>query len=451
MKNQQEQAQKLFIEGVQLLQTGNATEALARFQTLAPLCLTNVNLLLYTGTALYELRRYEQAVITFDKAIELAPHMGEAHNNLGNTLLALGRFSDAADSFTRAVNLLKLSPVPLAALATAQQACGQISKAEISCRSALTIAPDFAAAHWNLALNLLLQGHYEEGWLEYEWRWRKVDFTSPLRHSDIPPWDGSALNGKRILLHAEQGFGDAIQFVRYVQLVAQRGGKIVLECHPPLVPLFQALDSIETIIPFGAPHPPCSCQSALLSLPRIFGTTVKNISAETPYLKVNPQYRDKWAALTSKYPAALRVGLIWSGNSFPDPLRSCHVTDLAPLLTLNGITFFSLQIGALTTDMKPSLINLTESIHDFADTAAFVEQLDLVVSVDTAGAHLAAALGKPVCLLVPFAPDWRWLLMRSDSPWYPSMRLFRQKRPREWRTVINEVYHYLRILKKNTP
>jgi len=447
----QKQVQNLFAEGAHLLQTGNAAEALTRFQMLEPLCPAHTTLLLYTGTALHELGRYEEAIAAYDSAINLAPQLGEAHNNLGNSLIALGRFSDAIDSFSQATRLLPSSPVPLTALATAQQACGQVSEAEMSCRAALAISPDFAAAHWNLALNLLLQGRYEEGWLEYEWRWQKADFTSPLRHTDIPHWDGSALNGRTILLHAEQGFGDAIQFVRYVQLVAQRGGRVILECHPPLVPLFQEIEGVEAVIPFGATHPPCNYQAALLSLPRIFGTTLQNIPAHFPYMKAAPPYRDKWAALTARYPDTTRVGLIWSGKSYPDPLRSCLFSDLTPLYALGNVTFFSLQLGSSAEVLQPPLIDLTEFIHDFADSAALIDQLDLVVSIDTAGAHLAASLGKPVCLLLPSAPDWRWLLTRSDSPWYPTMRLFRQKISGDWGGAISEVYHYLQMRQKNTP
>jgi Flp pilus assembly protein TadD len=442
MLNQQ-QVQNLFAEGAHLLHTGNAAEALTRFQTLEPLCSGNTTLLLYKGTSLHELGRYEEAASAYYSAINLNPQMGEAHNNLGNSLMALGRFADAVSCFSQATRLLPSSPVPLTALATAQQACGQVAEAEISCRAARAISPDFADAHWNLALNLLLQGHYTEGWLEYEWRWKKTDFTSPLRHTDIPQWDGSTLNGRTILLHAEQGFGDAIQFVRYVELVAQRGGRILLECHPALVPLFQEIEWVETVIPFGLSHQVFSCQAALLSLPRILGTTLETIPVKVPYLKVDSAHREKWAALTSPYSTAMRIGLIWSGKSYPDPLRSCPFCDLAPLYTLNGFTFFSLQVETPFAETHSALIDLTKYIHDFADSAALIDQLDVVVSIDTAGAHLAAALGKPVCLLVPFAPDWRWLLDRKDSPWYPTMHLFRQERPGEWGPVVKKISDYL--------
>ena len=300
-------------------------------------------------------------------------------------------------------------------------------------------------------MNLLLQGRYAEGWQEYEWRWRKSDFTSPCRHTDIPLWDGSPLLGRTILLHAEQGFGDAIQFARYAPLVAQRGGTVVVECHPQLVQLIQTIDGIQTVVPFGAPLPPFNCQAPLLSLPRIFETTLQSIPSRCPYMAVRDEYLKKWAALISTHSASLRVGLVWAGKSYPDPLRSCRLAELAPLALLHNVTFYSLQLGAGSEQAAspPSgmtLIDLTDQIHDFANTAALIDQLDLVIGIDTAVAHLAGALGKPVLLLLPFAPDWRWLLHRSDSPWYPTMRIFRQKQPGDWSDAILNVQAALETL-----
>ena len=443
MDNRTTQLQQLFSDGCELLHAGNAGQALTRFQSAQNIDTSNATLYLYAGVALHDLGRFDEAVACYEKALQITPLMAEAHNNLGNSLMALGRFCAAADSFSRAADLLPTSPVPLAARATALQATGKVTEAEADCRKALTIAPDFAAAHWNLALNLLLQGHYPEGWREYEWRWRKPDFTSPFRHGDVPLWDGSPLNGSTILLHAEQGFGDAIQLVRYAPLVAGLGGNIILECHPQLVSLFHGLMRVQAVIPFGAPLPAFSCQIPLLSLPGVFGTTLQNIPSECPYLKVTPAQRQKWSALTSVYPRSPRIGLVWAGKSYPDPLRSLRLPELAPLAA-DDITFFSLQLGAGAEEAKqpPSgmcLINLTDNISDFADTAALIEQMDLVISIDTAVAHLAGALGKPVWLLLPYAPDWRWLLERSDSPWYPATQIFRQEQPGDWSGVIDRV------------
>lgn len=422
---------------------GKAAQALSIFQQAREIDSSDPTIFIYTGAALHELKRFEEAVACYEKAIRITPLIGEAHNNLGNSLMALGRFSDAAESFSRAATFLPSSPVPFASRATALQAIGQVKEAESDCRQALKIAPSFPAAHWNLALNLLLQGNYHEGWQEYEWRWRKPDFTSPLRHNDIPLWDGSPLYGRTILLHAEQGFGDAIQFVRYVPLVAKCGGNIILECHPQLVSLFNGVDGVKAVVPFGSPLPPFSCQAPLLSLPYIFGTTLQDVPSDCPYLSVSAECSKKWESIMSARQAHLRVGLVWAGKSYPDPLRSCRLAELSPLAA-ESITFFSLQVGSGveeldSTPFRMKLIDLTSRIHDFVDTAALIEQLDLVISIDTSVAHLAGALGKPVLLLLPYAPDWRWLLDRSDSPWYPTMQIFRQKQPGDWGGVIDQV------------
>ncbi len=428
------------MEGSTLLRGGNSNEALVRFQSALVLDRSNATLHLYAGTALHELGRYQEAAACYREALGLAPGMGEAHNNLGNTLLALGLFSEAADSFLQAASILTTSPVPLAARATALQALGKIIEAEAECRRAILLDPAFAAAHWNLALNLLLQGRYEEGWREYEWRWQKPDFTSPCRHTDIPLWDGSPLEGKTILLHAEQGFGDAIQFIRYAPLVAARGGVVIIECHPQLVLLFQGLPAVHSVAPFGAALPPFSTQAPLLSLAGIFGTTLQTIPSAYQYLSASEELRLKWSALMSAYPENRRVGLVWVGKKYPDPLRSCCFAELAPLLSVKNVTFFSLQLGEKAcSPFGMDMVDLTGQIDDFADTAALIEQLDLVITIDTAVAHLAGAIGKELYLMIPFAPDWRWLLERNYSPWYPSTLIFRQKQPGDWSDVITRV------------
>lgn len=448
MTNHREYVQQLFQEGSELLRQGNFIAALSCFEQANEIAPSNAIIFLHAGAALHNLTRYEEALACYDAAIRLAPHLGEAHNNRGNSLMTLGRFKEAANSFSQAARLLPSSPVPLTARASALQALGLVSEAETDCRMALKIAPEFAQAHWNLALNLLLQGNYSEGWLEYEWRWNKADFTSPRRHTDIPIWDGSELHGRTILLHAEQGFGDTIQFVRYIQLVVQQGGSVVLECHPQLVSLLKEIEGVLAVVPFDSPVPQSGFQLPLLSLPHIFKTTLENIPSKVPYITVPTAYRDKWTSLIQCHPDNLRIGLVWAGKNYPDPLRSCRLLDLAHLATEEKITFFSLQVGAGSEECKTppigmQLIDLTSQIHDFADTAALINQLDLVVSIDTAVAHLAGALGKPVCLLLPFAPDWRWLLKRNNSPWYPSMRLFRQAQPTDWGPPIENLKTYI--------
>lgn len=453
MDDRSNQLHKLFKEGSDLLQTGEAAEALLRFQDARKIAPSNATLNLYTGAALHDLGDYEGAIASYRLALNNAPAIGEVHNNLGNSLMALGRFAEAADCFLRASELMPTSPVPRAARATALQATGNVDEAEADCRIAVAIDPFFAAAHWNLALNLLLQGRYEEGWQEYEWRWQKPDFTSPARHNNIPLWDGSPLNGRTILLHAEQGFGDTIQFVRYVPMVAKCGGKIVLECHPQLVSLFQGIQGVFSVVAFGGDLPVCECQAPFLTLPRIFATTLETIPACSSIL-APVALQTKWQQRIPSN-SGPKVGIAWAGSTVHhnDCFRSLPLPLLSSFATRTDISFFSLQMGDAKRQLELSplangIIDLTDHIDDFADTAALIEQLDLIISVDTAVAHLAGILGKPVWLLLPFAPDWRWLLDRSDSPWYPTMQIFRQKQPGDWGSVIDQVHSALSDLQR---
>jgi Tfp pilus assembly protein PilF len=453
MANPANQIQQLFAEGTQLLQVGNAAEALVRFQNALNLDSSHAILYLHAGAALHSIGRYDEAIANYLKALQVAPDIGEIHNNLGNSLMALGRFSEAASSFTTASKLLTTSPVPLTARATALQAQGKIAEAEIDCRNALLLDPDFAEAHWNLSLNLLLQGHYAEGWCEYEWRWKKPDFTSPRRHIYMPSWEGGELNGKTVLLHAEQGFGDAIQFVRYVPLVVQRGGTVVVECHPQLVSLFRGIKEISTVVAFDDQIPECDYQAPFLSLPRLLGTTLNTIPV-CPAINIAAERLEKWKYLV-RQSSLLKVGFVWSGSSIHrnDSFRSFSLELLSAWANYSEIQLFSLQMGEAKQVLKHSLLaecvcDLTDHICDFADTAALIKQLDLVISVDTSVAHLAGTLGVPVLLLIPYAPDWRWMLDRCASPWYPTLHIFRQNQMRDWGEVISRVNIALEILLK---
>ena len=450
MDNRHDRLQQLFTQSTDLLSAGNASDALMYLRAALVIDPSNPMVNLYVGAALHDLERYTEAVTFHYVTIEIAPGMGEAYNNLGNSLMALGRFDEAVDRFSKAAEILVTSPVPLAARASCLQALGRVAEAEVDCRKAVQLDPAFAAAHWNLALNLLLQGQYAEGWREYEWRWLKPDFTSPSRHTDVPLWDGVPLDGRTILLHAEQGFGDAIQFVRYAPLVAQQGGTVIIECHPQLVELFRSVEGVQSAVPFGSPLPFFSFQVPLLSLPGIMRTTLQTIPSICPYLSVFSPYHKKWSVLVSEDSAEVRVGLVWAGKNYPDPLRSCRLVEFAPLATADDIIFFSLQLGhgSEQAQLPPAgmrLVDLTLQIENFADTAALIEQLDLIVTIDTAVAHLAGALGKPVWLMLAYAPDWRWLLDRGDSPWYPTVRIFRQEQPGEWEPAVKKIAECLQL------
>lgn len=453
MKSNIENATKLFNEGANLLRSGNAAQALECFLNILAHNPNHPILSLYIGTTLHDLCRYSDAIELYQSALQNFPNFGELYNNLGNSLMAVGRFSEASDNFKKSADILNNSPVPLAALATALQSMGDIIPSEMACRRALDIDPLFAPAHWNLSLNLLLQGRYEEGWIEYEWRWKKSDFTSPTRHEFLPLWDGAFLNGKSILLHAEQGFGDAIQFSRYVPLVVQKGGQVFLECHSQLESLLKTIKGVVKVFAFGAVKRTFDYQAPLLTLPRIFGTTLRTIPSQCPYLSVEAEYREKWSTLIPERPGKTLIGLVWAGNSYPDPLRSCGLEALAPFAMLNDVEFHSIQVGVGAEQLIAKPIDVVIKSHEgqiinFSDTAALIERLDIVVSIDTAVAHLSGSLGKLTFLMLPFAPDWRWLLERGDSPWYPSVKIFRQLRSGDWGGVVCNICKEIQAIQK---
>jgi len=301
---------------------------------------------------------------------------------------------------------------------------------------------------------LLLSGKFREGWAEYEWRWRTRRAAAEVRRFPLPAWGGEPIGDKTILVHAEQGHGDTLQFCRLASNVPARG--IILEVQPPLVRLLSSLAGPRVVIARGEKLPPHDLHCSLMSLPFALDTTLETIPAEVPYLKADSRDVDDWRRRLAHLPGR-RVGLCWAGGRSPtnreqnrdDDRRSLHLTALAPLASIEGISFVSLQTGppAAQATHPPAGINLhdfTAALHDFGDTAALVECLDLVISTDTATPHLAGALGKPVWLMIRNDACFRWLRGRDDSPWYPTMRLFRQSAPGDWGSVTSRVRDALR-------
>jgi tetratricopeptide (TPR) repeat protein len=401
------------------------------------------------GVVLHELERFAEAVACYDALLQQFPRLGEGWHNRGNSLLAMGNYAEAVASYERAVSLIPDDLDALVASGTALERLGCRAAAMARYRAVLGRDPKCAEAHWNLALALLAEGEYLAGWREFVWRWRKKGYTSTWRNFPQPLWDGGALDaGKTILLHAEQAYGDTLQFVRYVPLVARAGGRVILECPAPLVTLLAEVAGVAQVVASGQPLPHFDCHLPLMSLPGIFQTTVATIPREIPYLRVPVERRDRWRRLVVA-DQSFKVGLVWEGRRWPDPFRSCRLDDLAPLAAISGITCYSLQIGsgqeqAAAPPDGLRLVDLTADIHDFADTAAVISNLDLVVSIDTAVAHLAGGLGKPVFLLAPFAPDWRWCSDDQRCAWYPSMTLFRQERLGSWREPVLQLQKAVR-------
>lgn len=392
------------------------------------------------GNALHALGRHDEALASYAKALALKPDYIEAHNNRANALLELNRPDEALVDYDRAV---AAKPVAFALVnrGSALRYLGRHAEALASFDQAIALEPDLAEAHWNKALLNLSLGDYENGWRGYEWRWRGATQLAPRGFSQ-PQWYGEDIAGKTILLHAEQGYGDTLQFARYVPMVAERGARIVLEAPDALLPLLATLPGVTTLVGRGDALPAFDLHCPLMSLPLAFGTTLATIPARVPYLSVPPAYAEKWRRRLPRGNRPL-VGLAWSGKATHknDHNRTLPISRFGPILANPGIDFVSLQREYREADLAvlgqfPALRRIDDDLCDFADTAAAAEQCDLVISVDTAVAHLAGSLGKPIWILLSHILDWRWLLEREDSPWYPTARLFRQPSIGDWDSVI---------------
>ena len=417
----------------------------------------NANAWFSLGNVLFEMGQGEEALKHYREAVRLSPESAEKHYNLANAALALDHYEDAVESFGQAIII---TPEYLDAhvnLGSALQSLGRIDDAIASFRHALQLAPSDqpnADLHWNLALALLQNGDYEEGWREYEWRWENPEFTTPRKDLEQPLWDGGDVHGKTILLHVEQGLGDALQFVRYAPLVAAQGARVVIECRAGMSRLFKETENVADVVTAGDPLPPFDLHAPLMSLPRIFGTTVETVPADIPYLVVpagavaDPRITDG---------DGLAVGFAWAGSPTHqgDHRRSVEPGRFAALFSVPGVRFFSLQVGGAGPGFEAlpaveNVIDLGAGLDDFADTAAAVAALDLVIAVDTAVVHLAGGLGRPAWVLAAFASSYLWLAGRDDTPWYPTLELFRQPRPGDWDSVFAAVREALAALAAKT-
>jgi tetratricopeptide (TPR) repeat protein len=413
---------------------GKATEVLPD----APAAFNNL------GIALIRLKQFDRAQAALDRAIALSPHLSELYNTRGNALRAQNRLDEALADYDRAI---ALKPAYAEAHSNRGNCLDDLvrpDEALSSYRTALALDPDHGDAHWNLALNRLRTGALRMGFAEAEWRWKAPTLRLKRRNFQQPLWLGAEpIDGKVLLLHNEQGLGDAIQFCRYVPLLSPRGARVILEIDPPLKELLTGLAGVSHHLAKGETLPDFDFHCPLSSLPLVFETALDTIPSATPYLSVPTGARD-WSIWLGPRDRR-RIGLVWSGN--PDHLndhnRSIALASLAPLLEVDT-QFVSLQKNARASDhdtlrARSDILDAASLLNTFTDTAALIKQLDLVISVDTSVAHLAGALGKRVFILLPYAPDWRWLTDRADSPWYPTARLFRQTAERRWEPVIAEV------------
>lgn len=431
------------------------------------------------GLVMRGVGRNEDALQWLQQAVEARPGFAEAHYNLGNTCVALGRIEQGIAAYEQALALQPAYAMAHYNLANAYRSIDSLPRAAEHLHKAVRHDPDFfeawhnlanilkdmgepalavnvyrkvlarksdlAEAHYNLGLAQLSMGAFEEGFREYEWRWKVASFPSPKRDFVQPLWNGSPFPGKTLLVHAEQGLGDTIQFCRYLRQVAPFGGRIVLECVKSQAGLLGRVFEDITVVPSGEPLPPFDLQIPLLSLPHVFGTTLATVPASCPYLTVDPVRAARWRDRLGDGPEA-KVGLVWAGNPRHgnDRNRSMSLRDLLNLPMVPSLRYFSLQRDRAAVELTQLGLtkvvpDLGAEIDDFDDFAAAIAAMDLVISVDTAPAHLAGALAKPIWLLLPFSADWRWQTETQESPWYPTMTLYRQKKAGDWAEVMARV------------
>jgi Flp pilus assembly protein TadD len=404
----------------------------------------------FLGVIHYQRGNLAAALPLLERAAALRHDEPEFHNNLGLALAAADRLDEAAEEYRTVLALRPDHAVAWNNLGLALQAENRIEGAIDAFRRALELKPDFTHARWNLALALLLDCRFEEGWREYEARLELPELGKDRHPYPGPRWGGTALAGKTLLLYPEQGLGDALQFARYASVVSAQGVRCVIRCPASLAPLLATVPGVARVLREDEPLPHYDAHVPLLSLPGLVGTSADSVPASVPYIAIPQSAREVVRARLARSTARRRIGLAWSGNPSHgnDRNRSIALRALLPLLDVADCAWFSLQHGEragqiAVTPGAEALVPLASELT-LSDTAALIAELDLVISVDTAIAHLAGALARPVWILLPFAPDWRWQLGRNDSPWYPTARLFRQPRARDWSSVVSDLVAELR-------
>jgi len=394
------------------------------------------------GRICHEEMNLEAAERHYLDALEIDPAMIEAMTNLGNVLRASYRLEEAVECYQKALEGGRDIAAIHTNLGVALQEQGDFDGALEAYDAALAHDPDDAETHRNRAQALLQLGRFDEGWSEFEWRWQTKHFAAIRRNWKKPQWQGAPLGEGTLLVHAEQGFGDCIQFARYLPMAAERVQRLVVECPAPLAGLMSRIDGVDDVIAAGGPLPCYQSQIPMMSLPGVFDTNLDNMPAGVPYLSIAEATASKWSMRTGRCDG-LKVGVVWKGshNHQRNKWRSPGLKAMRSLIGVPGVSLVSLQKDDETIDLKAAhafdqMIRLGQEFRNFTDTAAAIQNLDLVIAPDTAVAHLAGALGRPVWLMLPHVSEWRWMTERNDSPWYPSMRIFRQTSRGDWKDVI---------------
>ena len=444
------QLQAVYDAALQHHNAGHLNEAEFLYRQALALNPRHADSLHLLGVVAYQTARADLAVEMIAKAIAINAKAASYHCNLGNALRQQERLDEAAASYRNALKLKPDYPAACYNLGLALEQQMRLDEALACYRRAIALKPDHPDAHGGLATALLARGDFANGWAEFEWRWKVPALIGTQRNFPQPQWRGEPAEGRTLLIHAEQGFGDTLQFCRYAPLAAKRELRVILEVQPLLVRLLRCLPGVDLVVPQGERLPQFDLHCPTMSLPLAFKTTLDTVPADIPYLCADDARVAFWRERLATLPGR-KVGLVWAGSPryLADKRRSMRLSQLAPFGSVPNVTFVSLQkdLAAQQTQTPPDRLILhdwTANLHDFDDTAALIEALDLVVSVDTAVVHLTGAVGRPIWVLDRFDTNERWMTGRRDSPWYPTLRLYRQPRPGDWDAVLAEVVRDLR-------
>jgi tetratricopeptide (TPR) repeat protein len=447
----------IFDRGFEQHKSGELSGALSSYEEVLQTHPQHFDAMHLSGVIAYQNKDLDRSVELITRAIEINPEHASAYSNLGNALYELGHFEKALSSFERAIELDAGFEMAHNNRGLTLQQHGRLQEALASFDKAIAIRPDYAEAYWNKSLALLLDGQLRAGFEMFEWRWKTEKTGLKPRELGAPLWLGEHdIAGKTLLLHSEQGLGDSIQFCRYAKLAKERGARVIMLVPKPLINLLQSLEGVDELVEIGQPVPAFDYHCPMLSLPLAFKTDLDNIPLSRGYLRADPLKSEAWGKrLGAK--ERLRVGVVWSGGVRPDrpelwaahKRRNVELVAFAKALAHLEVDFYSLQKGEpaeseirgqeLAYWPKGNFYNYADELKDFSDTAALIDNLDLVIAVDTSTAHLAAAMGKPTWILNRYDTCWRWMLNRNDSPWYDSVTLYRQDDSRQWESILEKM------------
>jgi Glycosyltransferase family 9 (heptosyltransferase) len=444
---------ELFTIAARQERSGNLAEAERLLNYILAVAPHQPDALHMSGIVAFRQGRQEEALAKMEQAIAYGVDIGLYLRNICEVYRTLNRLDEAVVAAERAVALAPSDPLCLHNLSVIHYERVEIDKSIDCAERAMMMSPDMAGAHFARAEGLLIKGDWAQGWEEYEWRFRIAEAAKLMPATDKPQWDGKPSADGTLLLVADQGFGDVIQFCRYIPWVLERCPQAVVACSAEMIPVLRQLVPADRIFVRWEDCPPYKAFCALSGLPRLHGTRVDHVLAAIPYLHADPARVAGWKERLRRLAPGShkRVGIVWAGRPTHnnDRRRSSKLADFAPLAALPGVALISLQKGPSADQAgryfgRAPLVNIGAEVRDYNDTMALLECLDLVVTVDTSVGHLAAAMGKPVWILLATSPDWRWLLGREDSPWYPAVRLFRQTVARQWSDVMQRVASALR-------